>query len=167
MKLEDLFEQARGTYAGIRYDTPSKRAIHKYISENKLPNAIRPDKVHTTLLYSRKHLPNYKPAGPISLTCHPKGFTVFQTRGEGPSTKALVLLLDCPELVKRHKELMAEHGATYDFPTYEPHITFSYDLGDIDYTKLPAFTTPLHAVEEYAEDLDLNWATTKGVKKGG
>jgi hypothetical protein len=168
MKLKDLYEQSKkGTYAGVRFDTDTNRALHKYISENKIPNSIRPDKMHTTLLYSRKHLPNYKPAGKIQppMTGNPSGLTVWDTQGEnGPKTKCLIFQYDCPELVTRHKSLMKEHEATFDYPEFKPHVTLSYDIGDMDIDKLPDATEigPLKLVEEYGEDLDLNWAQNKG-----
>ena len=73
MKLKDLFEKdatKKGSYAGVRFDKETNRALHKYMKENKIPNAIRPDKLHTTVLYSRKYLPNYKPAGKIEHIYH-------------------------------------------------------------------------------------------------
>lgn len=171
MNLKDLYEQAtKGTYAGVRFDTETKRALHKYIKENKIPNSIRADKAHTTLLYSRKHLPNYKPAGKINMTGNPTGLTVWNSQGtNGPKTKCLILKYDCPALAARHKALMKEHDATYDFPQYKTHVTLSYDIGELDVNKLPdpSEIGPLKIVEEYGEDLDLNWAQNKGVKRGG
>jgi hypothetical protein len=74
----------------------------------------------------------------------------------------------CEELNARHKELMDEHDATYDFPEYKTHVTLSYDIGDMDETKLPDVIKTIgemKIVKEYGEDLDLDWAknnTSKG-----
>jgi len=172
MKLKDLMEQSKkkGTYAGVRFDTETNRALHKYMTENKIPTSVRPDKLHTTLLYSRKHLPNYKPAGKIQppMTGNPTGLDVWETQGENSAkTKCLIFQYDCPELVTRHKSLMKEHEATFDYPEFKPHVTLSYDIGDMDIDKLPNIDEigPLNLVEEYGEDLDLDWAQNKGVKK--
>jgi hypothetical protein len=162
-------EKKPGTYAGVRFDTATKQKLHKYMSDNKIPTSVRPDKLHTTLLYSRKHLPNYKPAGKVNMTGTPTKFDVWKTRGENsPATNALVLEYSCPELVTRHKALMKEHDATFDYPEYKTHVTLSYDIGDLDVSNLDAKDIgPLKLVEEYREDLDLDWARNKGVKKGG
>jgi 2'-5' RNA ligase len=64
---------------------------------------------------------------------------------------------------------MKKHDATYDFPEYKPHITLSYDIGDLDEKNLPdigKYVDEIGIDEEYGEDLDLNWAKNKGVKKG-
>ena len=181
MKLKDLYEQPQenktGTYAGVRFDTDTNRALHEYTRTNKIPNSVRPDKFHSTVLYSRKHLPEYKPAGKLEPTLkgNPKGFTVWKTNASAaaennaPQSNALILLYDSPELVERHKALMKEHDATYDFPEYIPHVTMSYDIGDMDIKELPDVSElgPLNIVEEYGEDLDLDWARNKGTSKGG
>jgi hypothetical protein len=60
---------------------------------------------------------------------------------------------------------MSDHKATYDFPKYEPHITLSYDIGDMDIKKLPNMfdTVPfINITTEYSEDLDLSWSQNNG-----
>jgi len=175
MKFAELFEQSqkKGTYAGVRFDTTTNRAFHDYLNKNKIPTAIRPDRLHTTLLYSRKHLPNYKSAGKLQphLVGTPEKFVVWPARGVGGTgtTNCLVLQYNCPELVKRHNDLMKQHEATYDYPKFVPHVTLSYDIGDLDVSKLPNIkdtVKKITLVEEYGEDLDMDWAQNKGGKKG-
>lgn len=176
MTLTDLLEKApppteKGTYAAVRFSAETKDAIAKYIADNDLPNPLGKDKMHCTLLYSRKHCPDYKPAGKIkpAWTGTPTKLEVFESRGklrdEEPK-RCLVLRFECKELVARHELLMEEYDATYDFPEYKPHVTLSYDIGDLDETKLPDVSTigELTIDEEYGEDLDLDWAA-KNAKK--
>lgn len=173
MKLKELYEmkQQKGTYVGVKFDKETVDAISKYIKDNNIPNAIKPDEIHTTLLYSRKHCPNYIPGGmykkPIIAT--PKEFTVWETNPDaGTKTKCLIVKLNCPELVDRHNELMDEHDATFDYDKYQPHVTLSYDIGDIDVKDLPDISDTVKEfkiIEEYGETLQLDWAKTKGVDK--
>ena len=173
LKLNELKESPKGTYAGVRFDTATNKAIHQYMKDNDIPNAIRADKLHITLLYSRKYLPNYKPLGKIEppMIAKPTEFVVWNTKPENPNDKparCLVVKLDCPDLVARHNKLMKEYGATYDFDKYEVHVTLSYDIGDMDIDHLPKLSDTikeLKIVEEYSEDLDLDWAKNKGSKK--
>ena len=173
MKIAEMFltEQSEGgSYAGVRFDKSTKDAIAQYMQENDIPNPIPVDKLHTTLLYSRKFLPDYTPKGKISPVWvgTPTTFDVWESKGklrdEEPK-KCLVLEYDCDKLDDRHEELMEEHGATYDFPTYKTHITLSYDIGDLDIKDLPDITDTLHKIKivsEYGENLDLDWSKTKG-----
>lgn len=166
MKLDDLLVEKKkpdGTYAGVHFSDDTTKAIQKYCKENKIPNRTRLEKMHTTVLYSRKYLPDYEAAGKLDkpMVGTPTGFDVWESKPtkDNPKPKrCLVLEYDCPELDKRHKKLMKDHDALYDFDEYKTHITFSYDIGDMDIKDLPEFTHKIEIVEEYSQDLDLDWA---------
>ena len=92
--------------------------------------------MHCTLLYSRKHCPDYKPLGKLNRPLHIQfgGFEIWPTQDK---KHALIVRLDAPEMIARHNNLMKEHGATYDYDEYKPHITLSYDVGkDFDISTL-------------------------------
>lgn len=145
----------KGTYAGYRYTEESVDRVKNYIAENAIPNAN--EKIHTTLLYSRKYLPNYIPLGMLSepIEAKPAGLEAWDTCD---GKRALVLITISPEMVARHNALMKEHDAMYDYDKFKTHVTLSYDIGDMDITNLPPFEHSLFANEEYYEELDLDWA---------
>lgn len=156
MRLQQLFEKKeKGTYAGAHFDDDTKERIKTFMEENEIPNPVPANKLHTTILYSRKHCPDYKPAGEIDFNGKPIEFVIWEGQD---GNNCLVLRYECEELVKRHEELMDEHDATYDFDEYNPHITLSYNAGDLDPKTLDASKVgDIHLVEEYGEDLDLEW----------
>lgn len=172
MKVQDLLEQEqpKGTYAAVKFDKATTDAVAKYIADNNLPNGLNPDKMHCTVLYSRKYCPDYEPLGKIDPPWKgtPTKLEVWESRGKGRDeepTRCLVMKFECDQLNKRHEELMKEHDATYDFPEYKTHITLSYDIGDMDETELPDIkdtVEEIKIVEEYGEELNLDWAKTKG-----
>lgn len=174
MKLTDLLEDKKekdpdGTYAGVELSKSTKDAIVKYCKDNKIPNCTEPSKLHTTVLYSRKYLPDYKPAGKYDepMIGTPTEFDVWGSKPttENPNPKrCLVLQYKCKELSDRHEYLMDKHEATYDYDEYKPHVTFSYDIGDMVIDKLPKFKHDIEIVKEYSEDLNLDWAD-KSTKK--
>lgn len=154
MKLSEITQNENnlpGSYAGVRFDKRTVKALEKYINDNEIPNPN--DNWHTTLLYSRKHLPHYQPQEKYkpALTGVPQALEVWPTQS---GKNCLVINYSCPPLYQRHHKLMAQHGATYDFDEYKPHVTLSYDIGDMDIDKLPAFKRKLKIVGEYYEDLD-------------
>jgi len=167
MKLIDITEkkETKGTYAGVRFSDKTKDAVKKYMKDNKIPNPLRTEKMHSTLLYSRKYCPDYEPAGEMEETLIGKSdsFESWESQpdDDGNTSNCLVLKYTCDGLKDRHESLMKEHGATFDFDDYTPHITFSYDVGDLDPKKLPKFEEDIEIVEEYGEDLDLDWANKK------
>jgi len=164
MKLEELMEteKEKGSYAGLRFSDGTKKAIKDYAIENKIPNRLASNKMHTTLLYSRKYLPDYEPAGKLEQPMLGKfdKFEIFHSQPdeEGKVANCLVMRYKCEEQTNRFDALMKEHKATFDFDEYKPHVTMSYDIGDMDIKDLPKFEGEIELVEEYGEDLDLDWA---------
>jgi hypothetical protein len=54
---------------------------------------------------------------------------------------------------------MKEHGGWYDYPTFEPHTTLSYNIGDLDISKLNISELPelMPLVMEYQKELTKDW----------
>lgn len=147
-----------GTYAAVKFEDSEDKV--KLLKELGIPNVN--EDLHCTLLYSRKNCPNYVP---INMTdgyyyeeaiAYPDHLDIFKDK-EGKN--CLVLILRSGWLTKRHKDLMKEHNATYDFPKYNPHITLSYDIGAFDYKNIEQDLIKsdefykLVINEEYKEDL--------------
>lgn len=154
MRLSEiLFEDSQyGTFVGVKFDPETCEMLRKFAEDNDIPNPVPSDDYHCTVIYSKKYLPNMKAQGKLDddIVANPKDFDLF-----GEDKDSLVLKLDAPDLVKRHKDLMKEHGATYDFDEYIPHVTLSYDAPDFDLDDLdPDDLGTLVVVEEYSEDID-------------
>lgn len=158
IKTKDLLQMIeensqKGTYAAVKPVKQDADLLHDFAHHHGIPNVEDKDKLHTTLLYSRKHLPSYKPAKAITHEAHTDGVEVWPTKS---GKNCLVLKLKSPSLEARHKKLMDKHEATYDFPKFKSHISLSYDIGNydiskIDHSKLPKKISLSH---EYQEDLD-------------
>ena len=149
-----------GTYAAVKFDHATRKSVHRYCAMANIPNMVRPDKLHTTLLYSDVDLPDYEPVERYTfpLVAYPIGLNVWDTRSkDGNIEKCLVVLLDCPLLVERHEQLMEEHDAVYPHATYQPHLTLSYNIGELDIETLPFFdgyVPHVIVVGEYREDIN-------------
>lgn len=157
MRLNEIKSNPDGTYAGVRFSPKTRDALSKYTTDNNIPHALDPNKLHTTLLYSRRHLPNYQPAGRYDplLSGTPTHLEKWPSQPDenGNVSMCLVLRYDCPELVDRHHDLMDNHEAIFDFSEFKPHITLSYDVGGLKCADLPPFEEELEIAEEYGEDL--------------
>lgn len=159
MKLSEI-KNSKGTYVGYKVVVKTQKELAEYMDQNEIPNPLDPKKIHTTLIYSRKYLPDFEPRGPISVSAKPKEFVVWKGNDGSGEKKAncLILLLSCPEAEKRHKQIMDEYGATFDYDKFQPHITLSYDIGDMNIKDLKLPDITIEYSEEYEEDLDLDWA---------
>lgn len=146
-----------GTFAGVHFSDASVQALQAFAEANNIPNPTPSDEYHATLLFSSTPIKDYKPWGSYkqALTAIPKYATIF---GDGDE-KALVIVLDAPGLVKRHKYLMSKHPeATWDHDEFIPHVTLSYDAGETDPNSLDvANIGPLDIVDEYGDDIEPDW----------
>lgn len=162
-------ERRKGTYVAVKFHKLTNDAIAQYCKKNDIPNCVAPSKLHTTILYSRKHVPNIVTMGELMFPIEgtPLKFEVWPTQPDeqGNKKNCLVLLYDCPALVKRHNYFMDYYDATYDYDKFHTHITFSYDIGDLDIKDLPKFDHPIFVAKEYSEDLNLNWADEESTKE--
>lgn len=153
-----FINEEKGTYVGGKFSKDVEEGLKKFSKENNIPN-VNTD-YHTTIIYSTRAMPKFKALGKVDYDTPLRSFKIFE--GE---TKVLVLVLDSPELVQRHKEIMKEYNGTYNFPEYIPHITLSYDLEDFDINTLDIEDLDdidFKVIEEYQEDLQLDWKNTKG-----
>jgi len=143
-----------GTYAAAKLSDDTKENITKYFKENDIPEPCDVDDMHCTILYSRKPCPDYKAAGEYDgvKIGKPTPFDVWQSQDK--TKNILVLPLDAPEMTARHEELMKEHDASYDFPDYKPHVSFTYNFGDRDAKDLPPVDFDIEFATEYQEELD-------------
>lgn len=164
MKLDEL-NSTKGTYVGVRFSEKTLDILEQYNKDNGIPNPLKRNKMHATVLYSRKYCPAYGAPGKYSepVLARTDNFEVFtSTSSDGEVSRCLVVKLDCQYLQLRHSTLMHIHSATYDHPHYTPHITLSYNIGDLDISTLPELSVDVEIVEEYGMDLDLDWAKKRG-----
>ena len=162
MKLNELKEEV-GTFAGVRFDSDTMKGLQQYQKDNNIPHVVDKGKLHCTLLYSEKPLPKYEAQGKIDppFVGKFKKFTVFESSPNeetGETSNCLVLEYDCPELVERHKGLMKEHNATFGHDEFRPHVTLSYNVGNLKIGDLPDYKSDLVMNHEYSAPIQDGWA---------
>lgn len=147
-------EDERGVYVAVKYNQSARDDLLEFIKDYKIPSVLKAEDFHTTLIYSKKWdnitclNDNMED---LEIVAHPKELHVFETFDK---KRALVILLDCPYLNERHKYLMKKYDLTYDYPEYIPHITVSYDIGDMEIPKDVKFPKFFRIQSEYQEDLN-------------
>ncbi|MGE7415456.1 anti-CBASS protein Acb1 family protein [Methylobacterium tarhaniae] len=70
--------------------------------------------------------------------------------------EATVLLFASDELRWRHQEIR-EAGASWDHPEYQPHVTFTWNAGDVDVAEVEPYNGPLVFGPEIFEPVDEGW----------
>ena len=152
---EYLMEAQAGTYAAVRPSKEDGDKIQKFMGLHNIPNPEPTDKLHATLLYSRKHLPDYEPDTTLVHDAKIDSLEVWNTKS---GKNCLVAKITSPSLANRYTKLMVEHGATAEYSEFKPHISLSYDIGNFDISKLKVSQLPksLKMTDEYKEALDTN-----------
>lgn len=149
MRISEVIADERGLYVAANFHEDTVRALADLQQQIAVPNPIDPDKFHCTIVYSRVTIP-WDAKADLSHVARPSGWEVFNTRD---GKRVLVLLLDSEFLHERFEEAMGM-GATYDFPDYKPHITFSYDIGDQEIGDLPVPDIEILISHEVADAMD-------------
>ena len=145
-----------GTYVAVKWSNH----IGKYLRDvfKDMPNLVNEDDFHSTLVYSRvefNHIPSSK-----MFEAKFKNFRIFEDRRT--LKKVLVMELESPDLTNRHNEIYRNNPkATYDFDSYIPHCTLSYDVEDYDLSLLDTYQYIMDDFKfidgiEYTKFLDLN-----------
>jgi len=150
-------DHKNGTYVGLRILPPSGPKLYEFCRQSGiLVNKSSFDRrLHTTVLYSRKPCPLIVPDPEMHIARF-EDFALFTNHDEGKDT-VLVVKLNAPSVVARHIKLMAEHGASYDFPTFQPHITLSMSFYG-DPKKLKPIDFQILLGQEYVEAMDTEWS---------
>ncbi len=122
---------------------------------------LSPDDLHATITYSRRPVNWWSMAAYPSdadLIVGPGGPRMVERMGDG---SAVALLFQDSAFQWRHKE-MVEGGASWDWPSYIPHVTLSYDVGEMDLAAIEPYQGRLIFGPEIFEAIDENWRGRDG-----
>ncbi|HEC1415663.1 TPA: phage portal protein [Pseudomonas aeruginosa] len=92
-----------------------------------------------------------KPNG--NLTSSAGGPRMVEQFGEG----AIVLLFNNTELTWRHQDIL-DAGASWDWPDYQPHITFTYQPGSVDLDQVEPYRGVIELGPEIFEEITPSWS---------
>lgn len=145
-------------YGAVRFCERTTDSVFSWIDSNNIPNPVNRTDLHCTVLYSETPCPTYVPRGlllpqwvasPLSLEAWPTRIRLLN----GMPTRCLVLLVDSEDINNHHSTLRRLHSTRHDFPTFQPHVTLSYDIGELDISRLGPVSTigTMVAVEEYGD----------------
>lgn len=119
------------------------------------------DDLHVTIAFSRRPV-DWMKAGETwsndkdgKLTVQPGGARIVEPLGD---KGAVVLLFNSSELAWRHEAIKREAEATWDFPSYQPHVTITYAGADLDLSKVEPYRGKLVFGPELFSEVDDDWS---------
>lgn len=143
---KEPLEKDPGKYIGVK--VKNAKEVYDWYN-NQGVEVIPEDELHCTIAYSKKDFEYTISKDDI----HVSEFnSVLEPLGDDG---AIVLKIHSQELQDRFNRCIAA-GATYDYPSYKPHITISYSgIDNINDIKQPDFDIILG--DEYANPLNEDW----------
>lgn len=115
-------------------------------------STLAPEDMHVTIAYSSA------PVDAAAVGKQSPGYMAGKATADGLHQfdgGAVVLKLSAPTLQTRWQQFR-KAGASWDFPEYQPHITITYDKGDVDLAKVKPYAGPIELGPETVEPLDVN-----------
>ncbi len=114
---------------------------------------LAPEDLHVTIAYSRDAIEwDRVRRAPPSLVAGSDERKVIALGDKG----AVVTTFECPALQERWGEFRTA-GASWDWPSFQPHVTITYNGDGIDLSKIEPFPDPLIFGPEVWEELNLDW----------
>ncbi len=106
------------------------KAWHDWAVRHGVPNPVPPEEMHVTVIYSEIDtlmIPDQMPKSVSTIgSYYPGQFALF-----GPDENVLVFAFDDWELHDRYYAYQ-RNGAVSKWPTYRPHMTLTYDIGEYE-----------------------------------
>lgn len=111
------------------------------------------DDMHVTIVYSKKKMNWFSV---------PDGFDSYQNEYDDDRSvealgEAVVLKFTSTDLSARWKEFR-DAGASWDYPSYMPHVSITYDPGDVDLDNIEPYTGLLEFGPEEFTEVESGWA---------
>lgn len=149
----------QGLYVRRNLTLDSAAAILAWAKLQGFTNLVPEHELHATIVYSRAPVWFRPQGGNVAASSGGRVVTPLGAKG------AIVLHFVCPELEARWKEAR-QMGASWDHgDTYSPHVTITYDAGEVDLSRVEPFDGDLVFGPEIHEPLNENWAEEKGFVK--
>lgn len=111
-----------------------------------------PEDMHVTVVYSKTKL-SWPEPHENTIAVKLKGARSVKPLGD---KGAVVLRFEDPTLAARHEQLL-EAGAKSDFPTFQPHVTITWDGKGVDLSKVVPYDGDLVFGPEIFKEVDEGW----------
>ena len=139
-------------YVALRVMPGSAAALATWMADQGIEQPVPASDLHITTVYSRTpvplyYLPDHPNSPPQTEQLDPASYELGILGEEG----ALVMFVDSPMACASH-EYAAGLGASWDYPSYRPHVTLSYAPGANMPPAPPPFAIEVGA--EFARRLD-------------
>lgn len=156
--LGELFK-ADADPASLYVSRPLKNTgdLHAWMKAQGFKNAMPASEMHVTVAYSKTPVKWGEMGDHPDALSFQGGARVVKPLGD---KGAVVLGFRAPELQQRHEDMKSK-GVSHDFPSYQPHVTLTYDGSDVDLDQVEPYTGKLEFGPEKFAEIDDGWQDGK------
>ena len=141
----------------VRRDVLNAKDLIAWAKRQGFKTTVPADQMHVTIAFSRQPVDWHKAgeAWDEKVEIGAGGPRTVEQFGEN----AVVLEIAASALKWRH-EALRRAGASWDHEGYRPHITLTYEPGDVDLDKIEPYRGPIKLGPEIFETIKENWKET-------
>ena len=132
----------------VRRNVENAADIIKWAKGNGFEKAVPPAEMHVTIAYSKTKIDWPEPDDDSLIVKTQSGRSVEPLGDEG----AIVLKFRSSSLQRRWQELI-DKGASWDYEEYNPHVTITYEGGEVDLEKIAAYDGLIELGPEVFEEV--------------
>lgn len=166
--LCDLFEakemeKAKPRTLYIRRDVQNGKDLVAWAKKQGFNTTTPADELHCTICYSKQPVDWMAMGNDGGWTTGPDGKNEIHVSEGGPrlvepmGDQGAVALLFQHEALKYRNEDLRRKGASWDYKAYQPHITITWDKGDLDLSTVEPYTGRIILGPEVFEEIDEGW----------
>lgn len=145
----------------IRRDVLNAKEIISWAKEQGFKTTLPADDLHVTVCYSRAKV-DWMKMGEAwsqnvdgSIEVKSGSVRIVEALGD---KGAVVLMFASNDLSWRHEDLK-QRGATWDHQEYQPHITITYEPGDVDLAEVEPYRGKIKLGPEVFEEVNEDWSS--------
>lgn len=133
-------------------------ALIEWATGQGITKPLAASDLHVTIAYSRDKLDWFAAPDDFdriripALADHESPRSIVELGDKG----AIVLRFESADLAKRWRQFR-DAGASWDHDAYRPHVTITYDRGDVDIEKIEPYAGPIELGPEELSEIDKDW----------
>jgi len=151
-KEAHVLDEPRTLY--IRRNVVNAEQIVNWAKDSGFTTTLPPEDMHVTIAFSRTPIPWSKIVssnidGELVIDGGAREIAQFDVG-------AVVLKFTSPELAQRWSQI-CNMGASWDWPSYQPHITISYQADDVDLANIVPYEGEIRLGWEIFDEVNEDW----------
>jgi 8-oxo-dGTP pyrophosphatase MutT (NUDIX family) len=150
-------DEALGVYVRRNLTPESAAAFLDWAEDQGFDNLTPEGELHATIVYSRAPIEWSIAEDEVRVEGGARSVEPLGDKG------AVVLKFESAALRERW-QAARDAGASWDWPSFHPHVTITYDAGGMDLSGVEPFEGELVFDNEIQEVLNEHWATEKGFR---